>query len=120
MFDQQVLHTLRTYSALYFHGHSVGGTNPSLLEAMASRAIIAAHDNTFNRSIVGNDAFYFSLATDVTSSIGRGQEENQRDMTVRNLEKIRKDHNWPGIIEEYEDFMLHCVDKKLSRSAARE
>ncbi|HEX6332914.1 MAG TPA: DUF1972 domain-containing protein, partial [Flavisolibacter sp.] len=48
LFDQDELHTLRANAAVYFHGHSVGGTNPSLLEAMASRVFIAAHDNAFN------------------------------------------------------------------------
>ena len=38
IFDRVGLHTLKTCASLYFHGHSVGGTNPSLLEAMASRA----------------------------------------------------------------------------------
>ena len=54
------LDALRKNSNLYFHGHTVGGTNPSLLEAMGSHALICAHDNEFNRAILGKDAFYFS------------------------------------------------------------
>ena len=52
------LNSLRYFSNLYFHGHSVGGTNPSLLEAMASNALICAHENIFNQSILGKNAYY--------------------------------------------------------------
>ena len=48
------LDSLRYFSNLYFHGHTVGGTNPSLLEAMASNAFICAHDNIFNKAINKN------------------------------------------------------------------
>src|SRR5690606_24035540 len=53
------LNNLRYYSNLYFHGHSVGGTNPSLLEAMASKALIIAHNNEFNKAILNENALYF-------------------------------------------------------------
>jgi len=59
------LNNLRFYSNVYFHGHSVGGTNPSLLEAMASQAFIAAHNNDFNKGVLKENAVYFSNAIDV-------------------------------------------------------
>ena len=59
IYDLEHLNNLRYYSHLYFHGHSVGGTNPSLLEAMASNVLMIAHNNEFTKSILGNDAFYF-------------------------------------------------------------
>src|SRR5437764_11687109 len=59
IYDIVIINNLRYFSNLYFHGHSVGGTNPSLLEAMSSGALIAAHDNVFNRAILEEDAFYF-------------------------------------------------------------
>ena len=52
IYDLEKLNNLRYYSNLYFHGHSVGGTNPSLLEAMASNCLIIANDNVFNKSIL--------------------------------------------------------------------
>ena len=60
VYDINALNNLRHFSNLYFHGHTVGGTNPSLLEAMASSALICANDNEFNSTILGDDAFYFS------------------------------------------------------------
>ena len=66
IYNQNHLNNLRYYSNLYFHGHSVGGTNPSLLEAMASSALIVANDNIFNKSILNDDAFYFSNSIEVS------------------------------------------------------
>ena len=63
------LNSLRYYSNLYFHGHTVGGTNPSLLEAMASNALICAQNNFFNKAILAEDALYFSSTEEVC--IGR-------------------------------------------------
>lgn len=115
LFDQQLLHSLRTYCSLYFHGHSVGGTNPSLLEAMASRALIAAHRNDFNHSILGNDAFYFSSASEVKSIIDESKEDKQGLMIGNNLEKVRNSYNWQRITEAYESFMFRCFDEKHRR-----
>lgn len=53
------LGSLRKGARLYIHGHTVGGTNPSLVEAMASSSAIIAKDNEFNRWVAGNGALYF-------------------------------------------------------------
>ena len=50
IYDFDKLNSVRHFSYAYFHGHSVGGTNPSLLEAMASECFILSHNNVFNRS----------------------------------------------------------------------
>jgi len=52
LYDLPKLNDLRKYCKIYFHGHGVGGTNPSLLEAMASESLICAHDNEFNKSVL--------------------------------------------------------------------
>ena len=67
--DIDKLNNLRYYSNIYFHGHSVGGTNPSLLEAMASNALICSHKNIFNSSILNNDAIYFSNQEELINTI---------------------------------------------------
>jgi glycosyltransferase involved in cell wall biosynthesis len=108
------LHALRKYSYMYFHGHSVGGTNPSLLEAMASQALIVAHDNPFNKAILDNEAYYFSSPQDVCRIIEntiRGDKELL--MMENNLEKIQQQFSWHHIIEKYESYMLQCVGKVI-------
>lgn len=60
IYDRPRLDQLRRACAAYLHGHSVGGTNPSLLEALAAGAVCVAHDNPFNREVLGPDGRYFA------------------------------------------------------------
>lgn len=113
----QKIHSLKYYSSLYFHGHSVGGTNPSLLEAMASRSLIASHDNAFNRSVLHQDAFYFSTYHDVKEIIENPHRNAQKmGMVNNNLKRIQEQFNWDNVINKYEDFLQRCVIERESRS----
>ncbi len=106
IYNLNALNNLRYYSDNYFHGHTVGGTNPSLLEAMASQALITAHNNVFNKSILGNDAYYFTTAKDVVeilTSKSKNSEERQ-DLIAHNLVKIETVYPWDKINEQYESF----------------
>lgn len=60
IYDSSTVHALRVHTRLYIHGHTVGGTNPSLVEALAAGSPILAHDNGFNRWVAGEKAHYFS------------------------------------------------------------
>ena len=110
IYDQVLLNNFRFYSKLYFHGHSVGGTNPSLLEAMACGCRIAAHDNVFNRAILENDADYFStpeqVAQIINQSLDNGATEKRR---AKNIQRIQSDYNWASVINQYEKLMLDLV-----------
>jgi len=97
IFDYEVLSSLRWQSRCYFHGHSVGGTNPSLLEAMASRALIAIHDNPFNRAVVGGDAYRFASAKDVAQIINSDLAKGREDRVSANLEKIENVYTWENV-----------------------
>lgn len=103
IYDYEALSGLRKQAALYFHGHSVGGTTPSLLEAMACEAPIAAHDNHFNRGILGKDARYFSspgdLARLIQAPVPAALTQARRQ---RNLDKVRAHYNWDLIAEQHE------------------
>ena len=109
IFDTAKVRALQNNSYLYFHGHSVGGTNPSLLEAMASEALIAAHNNPFNKSVLNTDAFYFSNAKEVRNLVETVQrKEIEQVMVNNNLQKIKYQFNWDKIIDQYEEFILTC------------
>ena len=99
------LNSLRKNSNIYFHGHSVGGTNPSLLEAMASYAFICAHDNIFNKSILEKNSFYFLNETDVIRIL---QTKNKKDYQVlinENYKKVTQNFNWETINQQYEQLI---------------
>jgi glycosyltransferase involved in cell wall biosynthesis len=109
LFDQKTIHCLRANTRLYFHGHSVGGTNPSLLEAMASGALIAAHDNVFNKAVLGKDAYYFSTAQEVCQLIDNHHCPRQKvAFTQCNLLKIQQRYNWEKIVNDYDNFLGQC------------
>lgn len=100
---QQNLAVLRRNAKLYFHGHSVGGTNPSLLEAMAAGAFIAAHDNVFNRYVLQNNALYFENASQVSSLIENLSrlEKSRASFAEENIRQIKEKYNWDKITSEY-------------------
>lgn len=113
IYDKPVLDNLRYFSKLYFHGHSVGGTNPSLLEAMASQTLIVAHDNVFNRSVLGEDSFYFKDSDEVSSLIKDSDLDHiyTSRLINNNLEKIKKSYSWEKIISTYESLVNNLLIK---------
>jgi glycosyltransferase involved in cell wall biosynthesis len=103
IFDLQLLNNLRHFSSLYFHGHTVGGTNPSLLEAMASQALIAAHNNVFNKSVLGNDALYFESASQISDLLEKCLDKDQYSSFIQNNnEKIINLYSWDYITDQIE------------------
>lgn len=69
IYDAEQVQALRFFSRFYIHGHTVGGTNPSLVEALGAGSPILAHDNIFNRWVAGDGACYFSTVCECASMI---------------------------------------------------
>jgi len=108
IYDLNTLNNLRYYSSLYFHGHSVGGTNPSLLEAMSSKAFIIANDNQFNKSILKQNAFYFETAIDVKQHLDNLSKQEHLDKVDNCFNDIEKNFSWDVINKEYLNFFYEC------------
>lgn len=109
------LNNLRYFSNLYFHGHTVGGTNPSLLEAMASKALIATHNNDFNKGVLQENAFYFSSADDVKIILNTIKKSNNLQFVENNFEAIAKSFNWNKINEQYLQLFEQCLARNFKR-----
>jgi glycosyltransferase involved in cell wall biosynthesis len=107
IFDDQKVQSLTAFCSLYFHGHSAGGTNPSLLDAMAAKAPLAAHNNPFNRSILKDNALLFTNATDVCHLINSNQYVNETHIK-NNYATIENEFTWDMIIDQYENYFLEC------------
>ena len=102
IFDHTILDQLRYYAALYFHGHSGGGTNPSLLEAMAASAKIIAHKNPFNEAVLGDDANYFDKTESLTCIIDSTIDSQIWELRIQNNHlKIENIYNWQIIVNQY-------------------
>ena len=115
IYDINILNNLRYYSNIYFHGHSVGGTNPSLLEAMASNGLICAHNNTFNKTILQEDAFYFSNSDEVKEYVEKVEKMKYLNFIDNNTQKIKSLYSWEKIIDDYENHFVSIYNKKQKK-----
>lgn len=117
VFNQEHISNLIYHSNLYFHGHSVGGTNPSLLEAMGCQALIIAQDNVFNKAVLESNGYYFNTPEDVQQYADRlVKNETCTGILTANTRKIEQLYSWGSIIDSYESFFLHCHEKNTARN----
>lgn len=119
VYDFDKLNSLRHFSLSYFHGHSVGGTNPSLLEAMASDCFIFAHDNIFNRSVLGEHAFYYSDASQVCSYFNEMDhlvESYKPTFISGNLSLIRDKYSWDKLVNDHENYFYWLMEQQETKS----
>ena len=107
IYDQESLAALRFHALAHLHGHTVGGTNPSLVEAMGAHNAIIAHDNRFNRWVAGESAVYFSGEADLRSALDRldASDEPLEGMRRGSRARFEKCFTWPQILSEYESLL---------------
>ncbi|MEM6782596.1 MAG: DUF1972 domain-containing protein [Bacteroidota bacterium] len=103
VYERDRLQALRYHSVAYLHGHSVGGTNPSLLEALGCGNVVVAHDNPFNREVSGDAALYFSEAAELPELLARIEEhpELQRRLSDLAVARIESRYTWDRIVGQY-------------------
>ena len=107
IYDKAILLAIRQKALFYFHGHSVGGTNPSLLEAMVVGNICICHDNIFNRHITGNYGYYFNnsdelselLNTEILTLVNNPYDLNKLKREVQSFVSSR--FSWNAITTKY-------------------
>lgn len=115
IYDFKKLDSVRHFSYAYFHGHSVGGTNPSLLEAMASGCFILANDNIFNRAVLKERALYYKDANEVCELLNQLDASRQ---TVRqqfvegNWTEIRTVYSWEKLVDEHEKYFKRLLNQE--------
>ncbi len=112
IYDAGVLAALRQHGLAYLHGHTVGGTNPSLLEAMGAGSAVIAHDNKFNRWVVRQGARYFSDVGSCTKAIDEllGDDDLRVRLGQANRQAAATRFSWPLVLSQYEMTMaaLHA------------
>lgn len=114
VYNLEHLNNLRYYSNFYFHGHSVGGTNPSLLEAMASKALVIAHNNDFNKGVLKENAYYFSNPKEVDTVLSSVTKSDNMAMVETNFNAIVNEYNWEKINGEYLQLFEDCLSASNS------
>lgn len=114
VFDREKLTALRFHAKAYIHGHSVGGTNPSLLESMACSSLVIAHDNSFNREVLDRTGLFFSDARELRSrieAIDAGKMPIQ-EMRTSARDRIQERYLWDQIADSYQKLLENQLTKK--------
>jgi glycosyltransferase involved in cell wall biosynthesis len=108
IYDQGRLQAIRYHCRAYFHGHSVGGTNPSLLEALGCGNIVVAHDNGFNREVAADAATYFAASSDIPAIIDKIEQYDgvqRAAAAARARKRIQDSYTWERVTKAYIDIM---------------
>ena len=105
VYDQELLKKIRERAYGYFHGHSVGGTNPSLLEALGSTKLNLLYDVGFNREVAEDGALYWmledgNLAKLIDQSDSMSEEELEK-MGQKAKQRIKDEYSWQYICDKY-------------------
>lgn len=101
VYDLDILYALRNHCKFYVHGHSAGGTNPSLVEVMFFGCPILAYDVVYNRETTENKAIYFKDITDLTELLTKDRslyESHGESM----IEIAHRRYSWKAIAAQYE------------------
>lgn len=107
IYDKKTLHALRGHSMAYVHGHQVGGTNPSLVEALGAGNAVIAHDNRFNRWVAGAGAQFFagSVGMDKVLSEVLASPERLESMRAASRARFEEAFRWESVLAQYETLL---------------
>lgn len=116
IYDDQIVKAIRFHARAYFHGHQVGGTNPSLVEALGAGNAVIAHDNPFNRWTAGPGQFFFASADQCRDHIRRLASDDIALYKARIAARERHagDFRWQDVLAQYEQLMLGAADVQIA------
>lgn len=103
VWDQALLDQLYVNALTYLHGHSVGGTNPSLLRAVGAGAPVIAFDVSFNREVLGDDGCFFTSPQDVTAAVedAEASPAEARERGLRAHKSVLERYDWDQVAADY-------------------
>lgn len=109
VYDREPLAAIRFHSALHLHGHQVGGTNPSLVEALGAGNAVLAHDNLFNRWVAGAGAAYFATEEECGQRLEALLADRSALAAMQAASRARHatTFGWEQVLAEYEALLRH-------------
>jgi rhamnosyltransferase len=113
IYNRRSLEMLRCHCAAYVHGHSVGGTNPSLLEGMSAGNVIISHDNEFNREVAGESAIYFTGADELARALDLVEHHPAEYSKLGEAMKARvsERYRWDDVVSSYDKLFEQLARK---------
>lgn len=120
VWDQELLDQLYANSLSYLHGHSVGGTNPSLLRAAGAGAFVLAYDVGFNREVVGDNAWFFTDPASVATLVERAEQDPEvvRAIGCALRGEIGR-YSWDSVASAYENLCRELAEDGARSRAER-
>lgn len=108
---------LRFHARGYLHGHTVGGTNPSLVEALGAGNAVIAHDNKYNRWVAQDAALYFTTVQDVEARITELTESATLVERLGTAARRRhaEEFTWEHVAGQYEDLLVQAGNRRYGR-----
>ena len=101
IYEQDILNQLRSACSVYIHGHSAGGTNPSLVEAMSLELPIVAYDCIFNRETTEDQALFFGSSSELEIILKKTSFEFLKDNAVRMKNIATRRYTWNEVSIDY-------------------
>jgi glycosyltransferase involved in cell wall biosynthesis len=113
VYDQGLLDALYAGCLTYSHGHSVGGTNPSLLRAMGAGAAVLAMDNQFNREVLGGTGQFFDSSADLAHLFETLEADpaTRADLGRRARARAAVEYDWDQVALGYEALCRRLVNR---------
>jgi glycosyltransferase involved in cell wall biosynthesis len=115
-YDNVVVQALRLHSIAYLHGHTVGGTNPSLVEAMAAGNAVIAHDNPYNRWVAQGGALYFADADEADERITELLSDSnfRESLATASRSRHADEFTWERVAGQYEILLSQYVAAEVA------
>lgn len=114
VWDQELLDQLYANALTYLHGHSVGGTNPSLLRAAGAATFTIAFDVNFNREVLRENAAYFGTTVGVADEVLAAEDDPAATLARgRRLQRSARRYNWDDVTDRYEELYRRLVQRDL-------
>lgn len=120
--DDQRLDSLWQHAGAYFHGHSVGGTNPALVQAMAAGAPVVARDTVYNREVLGDQGLFTppDPSTIHTTLEGLLADPTAQENASRHGQlRAASSYTWDLVNEAYEEALSNLLPVRRTSTSAR-
>ncbi|KYH07477.1 DUF1972 domain-containing protein [Chryseobacterium cucumeris] len=112
IYEQETIDLIRGNASLYIHGHSAGGTNPSLVEAMFLGLPVISNGVSYNRTTTENQAFYFSNAEELKNILAQLKNEDLQNCAIRMKQIAERRYIWKKIAKKYHNLIEETFTAK--------
>ncbi|SHG10802.1 DUF1972 domain-containing protein [Chryseobacterium vrystaatense] len=116
IYDQELIDLIRGNASFYIHGHSAGGTNPSLVEAMFLGLPIISNGVSYNRTTTEHQAFYFSNEEDLKNVLTEIKKEDLKNCAIQMKKIAERRYTWKKIAKKYSQLIeeTFTINKKTN------